>query len=76
MLMAEHRDDLIRGKQAELDLSNEELARRACVSEPTVVKARKGRHVSSTSLKKIGVPLGLSLAELYEPRREPEPAQV
>ena len=72
--MAKYRNDKIRGRQAELDLTVEELAAKAGVSDRTVITIRKGLPVSSTSLEKVAEALSLPMAEVYAPREVAEPA--
>jgi DNA-binding XRE family transcriptional regulator len=63
-----YRDDKFRGRQAELDWTVEEVARRAEVSEKTVIAIRKGRRVSATSLEKVATAMKLPMTSVYEPR--------
>jgi DNA-binding XRE family transcriptional regulator len=65
-----YRNDKIKGKQAELGLSNEELAERADVNANTVSAIRMGKTVRTDSLEKVIVALGLSAVEVFEPREE------
>lgn len=76
--MPSYRDDKFRGRQAELDLTVDAVAARATVTNKTVIAIRKGRAVSARSLEKVAAALGLTMAEVYEPKpeSEPEPATV
>ena len=67
-----YRDDKIRGRQAELGLSVEEVAERADVDKNTVSAIRNGKDVRESSLRKVVTALGLTMAEVYEPKPEPE----
>ena len=71
--MATYRDDKFRGRQAELDWTVDEVAARADVTDKTVIAIRKGRPVSSRSLEKVANALGLTMAEVYEPRSDAAP---
>lgn len=62
-----YRNDKIKGKQAQLGWSNDELARRAGVNINTVSAIRNGKPVRSTSLEKVVAALGLPMPEVYEP---------
>jgi transcriptional regulator with XRE-family HTH domain len=68
-----YRNDKIRGKQAELGLSVEDLAERAGVNPNTVSAIRNGKDVRESSLRKVVTALGLSMADVYEQREEAEP---
>lgn len=68
--METYRSDKIRGRQAELDWSNERFATKAELTEPTIVAIRKGRPVSRRTLEKASKALGLTMAEIYEPLPE------
>ena len=68
--MTTYRDDKIRGRQAELTWTNEKLALKAGLTEPTIVAIRKGRPVSSRSLERVAQALGLTMVDLYAPRPE------
>jgi transcriptional regulator with XRE-family HTH domain len=72
--MAKYRNDKIRGKQAELDLTVDQLAMRAGVSDRTVSAIRKGMPVSSTSLERVVEALQMTMVEVYEPKPEADPA--
>lgn len=72
--MANYRDDKFRGRQAELNLTVDELASRAGVTDKTVIAIRKGRPVSSRSLEKVAAALGLTMAAIYESKVETEQA--
>jgi DNA-binding XRE family transcriptional regulator len=74
--MAKYRNDKIRGKQAELDLTVEALAVKAGVSDRTVSAIRKGLPVSSTSLEKVADALGMQMVEVYEPKLETESVRM
>lgn len=69
-----YRNDKIKGKQAELGLSVEELAERAGVNPNTVSAIRNGKSVRTDSLGKVIAALGLTPAEVFTPKAEPEPA--
>ena len=68
--MDTYRADKIRGRQAELDWSNEKFAAAAQLTEPTIVALRKGRPVSRRSLEKAVTALKLTMADIYEPAPE------
>lgn len=70
--MAKYRDDKFRGRQAELDLTVDQVAARANVTDKTVIAIRKGRQVSARSLEKVADALGLTMSEVYEPREQAE----
>lgn len=63
-----YRNDKIRGKQAELGLSVEQLARRAEVNPNTVSAIRNGKSVTTGSLEKVINALGLKPADVFEPK--------
>ncbi len=67
-----YRDDKIRAKQAELDWSNEVLAEEAHLNVNTITAIRRGQNVKIHTLEKVVTALGLTLAEVFEPK----PAQV
>jgi transcriptional regulator with XRE-family HTH domain len=67
-----YRDDKIRGKQAELGLSVDEVAERAGVNVNTVSAVRNGKSVKAETLEKVASALGLTMAEVFEPRPEAE----
>lgn len=67
-----YRNDKIRGKQAELGLSVEELAGRADVNPNTVSAIRHGKTVRTDSLEKVVSALGLTMTEIFEPKAEAE----
>jgi transcriptional regulator with XRE-family HTH domain len=69
-----YRSDKIKGKQAELGLSVEQLARRAEVNPNTVSAIRNGRSVTTGSLEKVINALGLKPAEVFEPKTEAQTA--
>jgi transcriptional regulator with XRE-family HTH domain len=69
-----YRKEKIRGKQAELGLSVAELAEKAGVDPNTVSAIRNGKTVRMVSLEKVINALGLTPAEVFEPKsEEPEP---
>lgn len=59
-----YRCEKIRGKQAELGLSVEELAEKADVNPNTVSAIRNGRAVRTDSLEKVLCALGLTYADI------------
>jgi transcriptional regulator with XRE-family HTH domain len=63
-----YRSDKIRGKQAELGLSVEQLARCAAVNPNTVSAIRNGKSVTTDSLEKVINALGIKPAEVFEPK--------
>jgi transcriptional regulator with XRE-family HTH domain len=65
-----YRKEKIRGKQAELDLTNEALADKAGVGVNTVSAIRNGKSVTTDSLEKVIQALGLSAAEVFEQSAE------
>lgn len=67
-----YRNDKIRGKQAELGWSNEELADRADVNPNTVSAIRNGKVVRTDSLEKVINALGLVPAEVFMPKEHAE----
>lgn len=67
-----YRKEKIRGKQAELGWSVEELAERADVNPNTVSAIRNGKSVRTDSLEKVMRALGLTYADISEPKPEPE----
>lgn len=69
-----YRNDKIKGKQAERGWSNDELAERASVNVNTVSAIRNGKTVRTDSLDKVIRALGLTAAEVFEPREETAPA--
>ena len=71
-----YRNDKIRGKQAELGLSNEELAEKAGVNPNTVSAIRSGKVVRTDTLQKVADALGLTMEELFTPKTEPATANV
>jgi DNA-binding XRE family transcriptional regulator len=68
--MATYRDDKIRGRMAELELTVDEVAAKAGVSNKTVIAIRKGAHVSTMSLERVALALGLPMWAVYAPREE------
>lgn len=74
--MASYRDDKFRAKQAALDWTVEKVAAEADVSDKTVIAIRKGRDVSATSLERVAAALGMTMAEVYEPRPAAETVNV
>jgi transcriptional regulator with XRE-family HTH domain len=67
-----YRNDKIKGKQAELGWSVEELADRAGVNPNTVSAIRSGKPVRTPSLEAVAAALGLQMAEVYAPKPEAE----
>jgi DNA-binding Xre family transcriptional regulator len=65
-----YRKEKIRGKQAELGLTNDELAARAEVGVNTVSAIRNGKSVTTDNLEKVINALGLHPAEVFEPKPE------
>ena len=63
-----YRNDRIRGKQAELGWSNEDIAVKAGVSLPTVSSIRNGKVVRTDSLEKVVNALGMTMLEVHEPK--------
>lgn len=59
-----YRPEKIRGKQAELNWTVEELADRARVDPATVSAIRRGKSVTTDSLSKVIAALGLSPVEV------------
>lgn len=57
----------IRGRQAELGLSREDLARRSGLSITTISAIRSGRGVTTDSLEKAAAALELTMSELFDP---------
>lgn len=68
-----YRNDKIRGKQAELGLSNEDLAEKAHVNANTVSAIRNGKTVRTDSLEKVVSALGMTMAEIFEPKPQAVP---
>lgn len=66
-----YRNDKIKGKQAELGWSVEQLAKRAEVNPNTVSAIRNGRSVTTDSLGKVINALGLKPAEVFSRSRQP-----
>lgn len=66
-----YRSDKIKGKQAELGWSVEQLAKRAEVNPNTVSAIRNGRSVTTDSLGKVINALGLKPAEVFSRSRQP-----
>jgi transcriptional regulator with XRE-family HTH domain len=71
-----YRNEKIRGKQAELGLSNEELAAKAGVNVNTVSAIRLGKSVSITSLTAVVGALGLTMADVFEEKPSAEQPQA
>jgi transcriptional regulator with XRE-family HTH domain len=69
-----YRPEKIRGKQAELGLSVDELAEKAGVNPNTVSAIRNGKSVTTDSLEKVINALGLNPIDVFEPKPEPETA--
>jgi transcriptional regulator with XRE-family HTH domain len=67
-----YRNDKIRGKQAELGLSVDQLAERAEVNPNTVSAIRNGKSVTTDSLEKVINALGLDPAEVFTRKAEAE----
>lgn len=65
-----YRADKIRGRQAELGLSVDEVAERAGVNVNTVSAIRKGKNVTTETLQKVVDALGMTMAEVFEPKPE------
>jgi transcriptional regulator with XRE-family HTH domain len=70
-----YRNDKIKGKQAEMGLSVEELAEKAGVDRNTVSAIRNGKPVRTPSLEKVVTALDMEMADVY-PKQETAPAQV
>ena len=71
-----YRSEKIKGKQAELGLSVEELAEKAKVNANTVSAIRNGKSVTTDSLEKVLGALGLTFADIANPTQTTEVAQV
>lgn len=71
-----YRSDKIKGKQAELGWSVEELAEKAQVNANTVSAIRNGKSVTTDSLEKVLSALGLTFADIANPTQTTEVAQV
>jgi len=69
-----YRCEKIRGKQAELGWSVEELAERAEVNPNTVSAIRNGKRVRTDTLEKVMKALGLTYADISERKPESEAA--
>jgi transcriptional regulator with XRE-family HTH domain len=65
-----YRNDKIRGKQAELGMSVEELADKAGVNPNTVSAIRGGKTVRTDSLEKVVKALGMTMLDVHEPKAE------
>jgi transcriptional regulator with XRE-family HTH domain len=67
-----YRKEKIRGKQAELGLSVAEVAEKAGVDPNTVSAIRNGKRVRTDTLEKVMGVLGLTYADVSEPKPEAE----
>jgi transcriptional regulator with XRE-family HTH domain len=65
-----YRNDKIRGRQAELGWSNEDLAVKADVNVNTISAIRNGKTVRTDTLQKVTAALDLTMAEVFEPKPE------
>lgn len=63
-----YRNDKIKGKQAELGLSNEEVATLAGLTPNTVSAIRNGKIVRTDSLEKVINALRLDPVEVFTPK--------
>lgn len=68
-----YRNDKIRGRQAEKGWSNDQFAEVAGLHVNTISAIRTGRSVRTESLEKAATALGLTMAEVYEPRPQQSP---
>jgi predicted transcriptional regulator len=71
-----YRNDKIKGRQAELGLSNEDIAGKAGVSLPTVSSIRSGKVVRTDSLEKVVRALGMTMLDVHEPKAEEAQAEL
>ncbi|MGB7925551.1 MAG: helix-turn-helix transcriptional regulator [Pyrinomonadaceae bacterium] len=67
-----YRDDLIRAKLGEKNLTKGAFAALSGLNINTVTALCKGDIVSISTLKKAGAALGLSMQELFTPQPEAE----
>ena len=65
-----YRNDRIRGTQAELGLTAEEVAMKAGVNVNTVSAIRNGKSVRTDSLEKVINALGLNPIDVFTPKVE------
>jgi Predicted transcriptional regulator len=65
-----YRNDLIKGKQAQLDLTVEELAAKSGLGKSTIQKIRLGQNIKIDTLEQIAAALDLDIAELFTAKPE------
>ena len=61
-----YRDDLIRAAMAQQRVTAKQLQTKTGVGYNTIIAARNGRSILTTSLEKIADGLGLPMRDLYE----------